>query len=132
MGFHGNGLFRSLVDQIHLLAQALFASARHAKRFQSIGLGRKGLVDVTLEFLLFINEATKFVLSHLHVAALITAGAFVVATRTDVYLTHAVMFLTGTAFFDYSVSEVVDGFSKLKTTLSTVALNMERRHYGKL
>ncbi|KAM0722089.1 hypothetical protein Q7P37_003015 [Cladosporium fusiforme] len=130
-GFHGNGLFCSLVDQIHLLAQALFASARRAKRFQSIGLGRKGLVDVALEFLLLINEATKFVLSHLHVAALIAAGAFVTATRTDVYLTHAVVFLTGTAFFDHGVSEVVDGFGKLKTTLSTVALNTERRHYGK-
>ncbi|KAM0717752.1 hypothetical protein Q7P37_006084 [Cladosporium fusiforme] len=128
---HGDGFLCSLVDQIHLLAQALFASARCAKCFQGIGLSGKGLVDVALEFLLLVDETTELVLSHFHVATLVATGAFVAATRTHMYLAHAVVFLTGTAFLDHGVSKVVDGFGKFETTLSAVALNTKRRHHGK-
>ncbi|KAM0721485.1 hypothetical protein Q7P37_002409 [Cladosporium fusiforme] len=128
---HGDGFLRSLVDQIHLLAQALFASARRAKCFQGIGLSGKGLVDIALKFLLLVDETTELVLSHFHVVTLVATGAFVVATRTHMYLAYAVVFLTGTAFLNHSVSKVVDGFGKFETTLSAITLNTKRRHYGK-
>lgn len=129
--FHRDSLLRSFVNQIHLLAQTLFSSTRRPKRFQSIRLSREGLVDVALEFLLLVDEAAKLILSHFHVASLVATGAFIAATRANVYLAHAVVFYTGAAFFDHGVSEVVDDFGKFEATLSAVALNTKRRHHGK-